>query len=173
MSFKQAIRLEDRAKIATWLGDSQVWMATTVRLDGRSGRVRSDGTVDHSMLNVGHVCTGLAFELALKVLAVSDGRSIVPAHEVDKNYRNLGKTTQERLRKFVADNEKTPSTIEELLKYLDESMCNPDRKYWMVGKTGAMSATGFAQNLPGLVIPDLAILHAEIINMAGKNAFVA
>lgn len=172
MKFKSTIRVEDRAKITTWLGDSQVWMATAVELDRRSGRGQPSGAVDSSQLNVAHVCTGLAFELALKVLAIGAGGSFVTKHGAEKNYRNLGEQSRAVLKKFVEENENLPNTIQDLLEYLDERMCHPDRKYWMVGKTGAMSAIGFAQDLPGLVIPDLAVLHEKIVNMAGEKAFV-
>ena len=172
MKFKPTIRVEDRAIITMWLSDSQVWMTTAVELDRRSGRGRRHGDIDSSELNVAHVCTGLAFELALKALATSERRPIAMKHEAEKSYRNLGKQSRATLKKFVKESENLPNTIEDLLEYLDERMCHPDRKYWMVGKTGAMSGIGFAQNLPGLVIPDLAVLHAKIVNMAGRKTFV-
>lgn len=172
MKFKSTIRVEDRAKITTWLGDSQVWMATAVELDRRSGRGQPHGASDISQLNVAHVCTGLAFELALKALAISEGRSFVTTHEAEENYRSLGQQSRATIKKFVKENENLPNTIQVLLEYLDERMCHPDRKYWMVGKTGAMSGIGFAENLPGLVIPDLAVLHEKIVNMAEEKTFV-
>ena len=172
MNFRPTIRIEDRARIASWLGDSQVWMATAVELDRRSGRGRRHGNIDSNELNVAHVCAGLAFELALKALATSERRPIVKKHEAEKNYRNLGKQSRTTLKKFVEENENLPNKMEDLLEYLDERMCHPDRKYWMVGKTGLMGGIGFVQNITGLIIPDLAILHAKIVNMAGEKVFV-
>ena len=67
--------------------------------------------------------------------------------------------------------ENTPNTIGNLLKYLDERMCHPDRKYWMVGRKGERRGVGFVQGVAGLVIPDLAIVHAEIVNMVGENTY--
>ncbi len=44
-------------------------------------------------------------------------------------------------------------------------------KYWMVGQKGEQGATGFDQNEEGLVIPDLAKVHAEITDRVGENTF--
>ena len=172
MNFRPTIKAENRAKITMWLGDSQVWMTTAMELDRRSGRGRGHVATDNSELNVAHVCTGLAFELALKALATSEGRPIAMKHEAEKGYRNLGKQSRATLKRFVKEAENLPRAIEDLLAYLDERMCHPDRKYWMVGKAGTMSGIGFTQNLPGLVIPDLAVLHAKIVNMAGEKTFL-
>ncbi|MCY4613357.1 MAG: hypothetical protein OXB94_07035 [Nitrospira sp.] len=169
MNFKRTIKIEDRAPISNWLGDSQVWMKTALEKDQRSGRGRHDVETDSNELNVAHVCTGLAFELALKALAKSEGRPITKKHEAEKNYRNLGTKSQARIKKFVEEN--TPNTIENLLKYLDERMCHPDRKYWMVGRKGELRGVGFVHGVPGLVIPSLAIVHAEIVEMVGENTF--
>ena len=172
MRFKKTIRLEDRARITGWLGDSHVWMMTALHLDRRSGRGQRRVETDSHYLNVAHVCTGLAIELALKALATSEGRPIATKHEATKNYHNLGKRSRAQLKRFVEEQENAPSTIDSLLEYLDETMCHPDRKYWMVGKRGEQRGTSFAENMPGLVIPDLAMVHAEIVNMAGTNTFI-
>ncbi len=111
-----------------------MWMKTALEKDQRSGRGWQDVETDMNELNVAHVCTGLAFELALKALAKSEERPITKKHEAEKNYRNLGTKSQARIKKFVEEN--TPNTIDNLLKYLDEEMCHPDRKYWMVGRKG-------------------------------------
>lgn len=42
----------------------------------------------------------------------------------------------------------------------------------MVGKTGAMSGISFARTLPGLVFPDLAVLHEKNVNMTSEKTFV-
>ena len=146
-----------------------MWMKTAVEKDQGSGRGQQDVETDTNELNVAHVCTGLAFELALKALAISEGRPITKKHEAEKNFRNLGKKSQTRIKQFVETN--TPQTIERLLEYLDERMCHPDRKYWMVGRRGEHRAVGFVHSVPGLVIPDLATVHAEIVQMAGENTF--
>ena len=44
MHFKDTVRLEDRATISLWLGDSQVWANTAVMLDER-GRSKPGGGI--------------------------------------------------------------------------------------------------------------------------------
>ena len=73
MNFRREIKLKDRAPIATWLGDSQIWMATAVENGRASGRGRGGDATNHHALNVAHVCVGLAFELVLKALARARG----------------------------------------------------------------------------------------------------
>ena len=171
MNFKETIKVTDRAAITTWLGDSQVWMKTAVEKDQRSGRGRNDVETDTNELNVAHVCTGLAFELALKALAKSEGRPITTKHESVKNYRALSTASQVRIKHFVE--QETPNTIESFLQYIDERMCHPDRKYWMVGRKGEQKPVGFVYSVSGLIIPDLAKVHAEIVQMVGENTFVS
>ena len=66
-------------------------METALEHDQRSGRGRRGVETNVHYLNVAHVSTGLAFELVLKALATSEGRSVLNKHEAEKNYRNLGK----------------------------------------------------------------------------------
>ena len=169
MNFKKTIKIEDRAPITTWLGDSQVWMATALAKDERSGLERNDFEIDHHELNVAHVCVGFAFELALKALAKSEGRTTTKKHEATKNYRSLGSQSQTRIKRFVKDI--TSYSIDDFLRYLDEYMCHPDRKYWMVGKTGQAGAVGFLTGDKNLMIPKLAAVHGKIVDMAGENTF--
>ena len=169
MDFKSTIKMEDRGPISLWLGDSQVWMKTAVDKDKSSGRGQSGVEVDSNELNVAHVCVGLAFELVLKALAKSERRPIRTKHESLKNYRALSKKSQERIAQIVKTH--TSNSVERFLRYLDDSMCHPDRKYWMVGRKGEVGGVGFVQNLKGLVIPDIARVHAEIARMVGENTF--
>jgi len=115
-------------------------MATAVERDRQSGRERNAVEMDNHELNVAHVCVGFAFELALKALAKSEGRTTTAKHKASTNYRSLGPLSQERIEKIVK--ETTTYSIDRFLKYLDEHMCHPDRKYWMVGKKGEMGAVG-------------------------------
>ncbi len=167
MKFKSGIKVEDRAPISLWLGDSQTWMQTAVEKDVSSGRGRSD--VDHHVLNVAYICVGLAFELVLKALAKSEGLQIRAKHESLQNYQALSKKSQDGITKVVKAH--TSREIRMFLGYLDDRMCHPDRKYWMVERGGGQGATGFDQNVKGLMIPDLAKVHAEIAEMVGENAF--
>ena len=169
MNFRKEIRIEDRAPISQWLGDSQVWMKTAVEKDRASGRGQNDVETDMHELNEAHVCAGLAFELALKALAKSERRPITKKHESAKNYRALSTKSQLRIKQFVE--KETPNTIEGFLQYLDERMCHPDRKYWMVGKKGEAGPVGFVHNVEGLIIPDLEKVHSKIVQMVGENTF--
>ncbi len=167
MNFKSKIKTEDRAPITLWLGDSQAWMQTAVERDQTSGRGRSG--VDHHVLNVAYVCVGLAFELVLKALAKSEGRPIKTKHESLQNYQALSEKSRDRVAEIVKTH--TSCKVEVFLGYLDDRMCHPDRKYWMVGQKGEQGATGFDQNIEGLMIPDLEKVHTGITDMVGENTF--
>lgn len=168
MNFKDTIKPEDRAPISLWLGDSQVWMKTALEKDRTSGR-GSDGGTDHHELNVAHVCAGLAFELVLKALAKSEGGQVVVRHDSDTCYQALSQQSRTRVDRAVKMH--TSLDIGDFLQYLDERMCNPDRKYWMVDRQGRQGSVGFVLNIKGLVIPDLAKVHADIVSITGRNTF--
>ena len=81
MNFRKEIRLHDRGTITNWLGDSQVWMKKAIEIDRTSGRGQKAVETDMNELNVAHVCVGLAFELAFKALAKSEGQLVITKHE--------------------------------------------------------------------------------------------
>ena len=171
MDFRKTIKIEDRAPIATWLGDSQVWMKTALDKDRHSGRGRSGVEHNRHELNVAYVCAGLAFELVLKALAKSEGRTATKKHDAGRNYQNLRAESQRVIQAFVEEH--TGKTIGDFLAYLDEHMCHPDRKYWMVGKRGEMRSVGFLIGDEHFVIPALATVHAKIADIVGGNTFEA
>ena len=167
IGFREHIPLEHRARIFGWLGDSSVWMRMAVELDRVSGRGR-DGGDDVHAANVAHVCTGLAFELVLKALAVTEGLRIEPTHSVGVVYGRLPTETQAEIAALIHERGSDPQYV---LDYLDESMCHPDRKYWMVNPQQQGGPVGFVQNIRGLVIPDLAVLHQGIAGIVARKAF--
>ena len=169
MEFKRDIKFKDRRPITHWLGDSQVWMKTAIERDKASGRGQSGVKADMNELNVAHVCAGLAFELVLKALAKSEGRPVKAKHEALKNFGALSKKSQESVSQIVKTH--TSNTVEGFLEYLDERMCHPDRKYSMVGRKGEAGPLGFVNDVAGLVIPDIAKVHAAIAQMVGENTF--
>ena len=124
MDFRKTIKIENRALIATWLGDSQVWMKTALDNDRHSGRGRSGVEPNHHELNVAYVCAGLAFELVLKALAESEGRTATKKHDAGRNYQNLRPESQRVIQAFVEEH--TGKTIGDFLAYLDEHMCHPE-----------------------------------------------
>ena len=160
LAFKSTIKIEDRAAIHTWLGDSQVWMEIAIERASTSGRGLSGA--NHNELNVAHVCTGLAFELAMKALAKSEGRGVVPTHEATKIYQSLNENSRIKIAQAAG------TDIEDLLRHLDREMCHPDRKYWMMDRGGRHGATGFFLSQ---TIPRLAVLHRAIVDIAGGNTY--
>ena len=173
MHFKDSIKHKDRATISLWLGDSQVWANTAVILDKR-GRARPGESImnaDHNQLNVAHVSMGLAFELVLKALAVSEGRRFSGKHEAQINYGVLSQSSRDKVAQAIKNH--SGISVKDYLEYLDERMCHPDRKYWMVDKSGAAGGTGFINPnaIPALSIPVAEKIHGEIADMVGENAF--
>ncbi len=144
-------------------------MATAVERDKRSGRERNNDAIDHHELNVAHVCVGFAFELALKALAKSEGRPATKKHEAATNYRILGTQSRAKIEEVVK--EITSYSIDRFIEYLDERMCHPDRKYWMVERGGQMRPVGFLTGDKNLMIPKLAKVHGKIVDLVGENTF--
>ena len=171
LHFKDSINLESRAVISGWLGDSQAWANTAVMLDER-GRSRPGESVldaDHNQLNVAHVSMGLAYELALKALAVSEGRRFSGSHDARINYDALSPSSQDMIAQAIKDH--SGMSVQLYLEYLNERMCHPDWKYWMVEKSGAAGGTSFSE-IPVLGISVGARIHREIADMVGQNTFL-
>ncbi len=173
LRFKDTIKLEDRATISGWLGDSQAWANTAVMLDehGRAKPGESVLNADHNQLNVAHVSMGMAFELALKALAVSERRGLSGKHEAVINYGTLSPSSQNKVAQAIKKH--SGMSVQDYLEYLDERMCHPYRKYWMVDKRGSGHFMGFTNPnaIPSLSIAVAAKIHGEIADMVGENAF--
>ena len=65
---------------------------------------------------------------------------MVPKHDSESCYRALSEDSKGRIAQAVKAH--GWQQIEDFLAYLDESMCHPDGKYWMVGPAGFEPATG-------------------------------
>ena len=94
-------------------------------------------------LNVAAVCAGYAFELIFKVMVRVRGGQPEPKHEPSEAYRKLAELAPgdctEVKRIITSHGWKDAS---EFLTYLDEHLCDKDRKYWMKPpKGGAAGAT--------------------------------
>lgn len=167
MKPRPGIKVEDRALIGEWLGDSQVWMNVAVALDHEGSQCASNmGGTDFNKLNVAHVAAGLAFELALKALTKSEDGRTVNKHEASKNYNALTIESRSRIKNKIETN---PSKkIGKFLRYLDERMCHPDRKYWMARKDGQRGATKYSGSISDWTIPDLREIHQFIVDLTGK-----
>ena len=107
-----------------WPWEAQVWMDTAVRLDSESNRPQKNEHIDHNKLNVAHVCTGLAFELAYKSLLVAEFKPLEKTHSVEKLHGMLKEETQEIVEGYIKEAGWKDSA--HLLKYLDERMTHPD-----------------------------------------------
>ena len=151
-----------------WPSEAQVWMDTAMRLDYESNRSQEDSHTNHNKLNVAHVCTGLAFELAYKSLLVAEFKPLEKTHSVEKLHEMLREETQGIVEGYIKETGWKDSA--HLLNYLDESMTHPDRKYWMenpwkrggVG-VGFMIATGI------MTIPGLALILYKLVNLGLQN----
>ena len=152
-------------------------MDVAVRLDSESGRPRNDdhSNTNHHQLNVAHVCTGLAFELAYKSLLVAAFIPLEKTHNIKKLHTMLPTETQESVEQWFKDAgwEKR----DKLLEYLDERMSHPDRKYWMENpwaraKTGIRAGPGFAMT-GKMTIPDLTSILYKMANLGAENLTTA
>ena len=90
---------------------------------------------------------GMAFELVLKALAVSEGRKFQDKHDALTNYCALSPSRQDKVAQATKDH--TDMEAEGYLEYLDERMCHPDRKYSMVDNVGRV--TSLASSTPILL----------------------
>lgn len=148
--------------------EAAVWMDTALRLDSESNRRVKNSHTDHNKLNVAHVCTGLAFELAYKSLIVADFKPIAPIHSVEKLHGMLKQETRTIVEVYITEAGWKDSAS--LLKYLDETMTHGDRKYWMENpwkKGGAGTSFVIADGL--MAIPGLAPILYKLINLGIQN----
>lgn len=116
-------------------GDSQVWMTIAIQLHGTKRTPRTPHHVPspyrypkENELNVAYVCAGYAFELLFKVLVKLSGKQPIPKHEPSVAFGQISQ-------KYRVDIERIArrhgwDDVSALLKFLDESLCHADRKYW-------------------------------------------
>ena len=121
------------------LGDAQIWMqeAEAMYLQSVDASLAGANYPATNQLNVAFACAGLAFELLFKVLARAGGVAPRPEHHPSKAYKKIKQLPDKKLADSVEiiflqhgwDN------AEELFDFLDD-LCNPDRKYWGLPKSG-------------------------------------
>ena len=151
-----------------WPWEAQVWMDTAVRLDYESNRPQKKEPIYRNKLNVAHVCTGLAFELAYKSLIIADFQPIEKTHQVEKLHGMLKEETQGIVERYITEEGWKDSAS--LLEYLDENMTHPDRKYWMENpwKKGG-TATVFVIGDEIRSIPGLTPILCKLVNLGKQN----
>ena len=94
-------------------------------------------------LNVAAVCAGYAFELIFKVMVRVRGGQPEPKHEPSEAYRKLAELAPvgcTEVKLIITSHGWKDAS--EFLTYLDEHLCDKDRKYWIKPpKGGAAGAT--------------------------------
>lgn len=150
-----------------WPREAQVWMNTAVRLDHESDPPEKDGHTDHNKLNVAHVCTGLAFELAYKSLLVAEFQSLEKTHSVEKLHKMLKEETQGIVEGYIKESGWKDSA--HLLNYLDQRMTHSDRKYWMENPW-KVGGAGVSFAIVGInTIPELASILYKLVDLGAQN----
>ena len=147
-------------------------MDVAVRLDLESGRGRNNDNINRCKLNVAHVCTGMAFELAYKSLLVAEFKLPKKTHSVEDQHKMLKAETQRIVEDWIKEAGWKESS--DLLKYLDERMTHSDRKYWMenpweTAKSGVRSGTSFIIGIGIMTIPKLAPILYKLANLGAQN----
>ena len=155
-----------------WPAEAQTWMDVAVRLDRESGRGRNNNNINRCKLNVAHVCTGMAFELAYKSLLMAEFKLPKRTHSIEELHKMLKAETQRIVEGWI--NRAGWKESNALLKYLDERMAHPDRKYWMenpwkTAKTGVRSGVGFVIGIGIMTIPELAPILYKLANLGAQN----
>ncbi len=120
-------RLDDINTATIWSGDAKEWMDVAERLDLESGRGQDDTLTNHHKLNISLMCTGMAFELAYKSLLVAELKRPKKTQRIEKLHKMLKAETQRTIEDWIK--EAGWNEGDDLLKYLDEHMVPPDRKY--------------------------------------------
>ena len=120
-------RLDDINTAIIWVGDAKEWMDVAERLDRESGRGQSEIPTNHHKLNISLMCTGMAFELAYKSLLVAELKRPKKIQRIEKLHKMQKAETQRTIEDWIKEAGWNES--EDLLKYLDEYMVPPDRKY--------------------------------------------
>ena len=116
-------------------GDSQVWMTIAVELHNNKpttmGPHRAPSPYRYpkeNELNVACVCAGYAFELIFKVLVCLSGQRPQPKHEPSVAYSDISQIYRVEIVRIGRGH--GWNDINALLKFLDDSLCQVDRKYW-------------------------------------------
>ena len=149
------------------LRDSHTWMKTASRLFSE-GQPQHHSWEGISKLNVAHTCTGYAFELLIKCLVAASSQQPEQIHCLRRLYECIEHDIQATINKIVVN--QGWDTIDSFLRYLDERMTSPDRKYWgrnTKRRGGRVSGVGFAHVEP-LTVGHLAKIHLELWEFASS-----
>ena len=152
-------------------GDAQAWMSVAVKLYSSKSakstariarnRVVPDRYPRENALNVAYVCAGYAFELVFKVLVKLSGNNPKGKHQPSKAYKDIAPKYRSEVEKIVLEH--GWPDISSFLKFLDEHLCDPDRKYWGRPLSGGPAqATFHTGGIKGM--DELSRLHEKFSN---------
>ena len=153
-------------------GDAKVWMDLATELHTRNtadpqNRHRS-GYPQMNELNVAAVCAGYAFELIYKVLVRVGGGQPESSHEPSRAHAKLAQTERTEVERIISSH--GWENASELLKHLDEYLCDKNRKYWMrPPPPGSGIATGVFHSGGRKGMDALQKLHEDLSNLALKR----
>ena len=155
--------------VILWLSEAKVWMDTAMYLDFKSNRPQNNiHNTDDSKLNVAHVCTGLAFELAYKSLLAAEFIPLKKTHSIQKLHEMLKKETRGIVEGYI--NKKGWKDSTHFLTYLNTNMAHPDRKYWMENPWKKREAgIGFVTAEGIMTIPGLAPILYKLVDLGWQN----
>ena len=91
-------------------------------------------------LNVAAVCAGYAFELIYKVLVKVGGKEPKATHLPSDAHKKLAEQDRIEVERII--NSHGWKDKDEFLTYLNEQLCDKDRKYWMISPKGEGPARG-------------------------------
>ena len=151
-------------------GDSQVWMTVAVELYNNQPTTIEQRQVStpyrypkENELNVAYVCAGYAFELIFKVLVRLSGKQPQPKHEPSVAYGDVSQKYRVQIMRIARSH--GWDDVSELLDFLDESLCNVDRKYWGRSPRGGEAHATFHIGGPRSMNA-LCQLHEELSDFA-------
>lgn len=149
-------------------GESQVWMVIAAETHNKEHREQDSlgNSVRHrypkeNELNVAYVCAGFAFEIIFKVLVKLSGKAPKPKHEPSIAWKDICEKYCTDVERLIVSHGWTDITV--FLQFLDQHLCNKDRKYWMRSPSGGPAAGTFSIGGPR-GINALWQLHEELSN---------
>ena len=110
---------EDLDTAQRWLGDAREWIKLAEQLNSESTERQNSNSPEFHKLNVAHVCTVLAFQLAYNSLLVAEAKWPREKDGVEKTHRRLQKETQSTIEGWIRE---TGNDNSNLLKNLDNYM---------------------------------------------------
>ena len=155
-------------------GDAKVWMDTAAALyrqviSNPNGFPHSrSGYPDVNRLNVAAVCAGYAFELIFKVLVRACGKQPSGRHEPSDFYDLIDAERKAEVCRIVTEHGWENTC--DFLAFVDEHLCDKDRKYWMRPRPPRVGDARGTFHIKGpRDIGALTKLHGQLSDLAIKT----